>query len=93
MKKFEIEGVNSDEFKAIISEQLEIALDKKLHVLQPQQSDEKYLSINQVAEMFSVSRVTINNWQKNGTLKPFQIGGKVFFKMSDIEKSLTPISA
>lgn len=66
--------------------------DLKKH-LQPQLSEETYLTINQVAEKFSVSKVTINNWQNNGTLKPLQLSGRIYFRLSDIEKSLIEISA
>ncbi len=49
---------------------------------------ETYPSANKVAEMLSVSKPTLWRWEKCGYLKPFRIGGKVRYKMSDVKKLL-----
>ena len=50
------------------------------------------LTRKEVAELFKVDLSTLHNWCKSGKLKPYGIGSRVYFKMSDIEKSLIPIT-
>ena len=93
MSKVTFIQISPEELQEEILKGVKSQIDDLKNHLQPQQSDEKYLTINQVAEKFSVSIVTISNWRHNGILKSFQIGGRIYFKLSDIEKSLIQISA
>jgi predicted DNA-binding transcriptional regulator AlpA len=44
-------------------------------------------SINQIAEIFGISRQTVWNWRRNGILPvPTQLGGRVYWHRADIEK-------
>lgn len=47
------------------------------------------LTVNEVAKMLKVDRSTLWNWQQKGTLIPFGIGARVYYRRSDIEKALT----
>ena len=49
---------------------------------------EQYLTREEVSELFKISLSTIHNWTKRGILQPYQIGGRVYFKASDIESSM-----
>jgi excisionase family DNA binding protein len=49
---------------------------------------EQYLTREEVSELFKISLSTIHNWTKRGILQPYQIGGRVYFKASDIECSM-----
>lgn len=93
MSKVTFIQISPEELQEEILKGVKSQIDELKTHLQPQPSEEKYLTIKQVAEKFSVSIVTINNWQKNGTLKPLQLSGRIYFKLSDIEKSLIQISA
>ncbi|GAA0735922.1 helix-turn-helix domain-containing protein [Gaetbulibacter jejuensis] len=55
--------------------------------LQPKEPS-VYLSRNEVAEMLSVDLSTIHNWTKKGILTAFQIGGRIFYKRSNIEAAI-----
>lgn len=46
------------------------------------------LTVNEVAEMLKVDRSTLWNWQQKGTLVPYGIGARVYYRRSDIEASL-----
>ena len=52
----------------------------------------EYLTRQDVAKMFSIDISSVNNWSKNGKLKPLGMGGRVYFLRSDIESSLTPLN-
>ncbi len=56
----------------------------------PKQQEE-YLTRGEVAELLKVNISTIHNWCKNGQLKPYGIGNRVYFLKSDIQESLIPL--
>jgi hypothetical protein len=72
-----IEGVNA---------QLESL---KLH-FQPRQP-KTYLSRADVSKMLNVSLVTLNKWNKNGTLKALGIGGRVLYRLESIENKIVEL--
>lgn len=54
---------------------------------------EEYLTVKDVADLFHISIATVNNWRREGILVAYQIGGKVFFKRSEIENSLVELKS
>lgn len=44
----------------------------------------KRIPLEEVAKTLNVPRSTLNRWNKNGYLKNFKIGKKVFYYQSDI---------
>jgi predicted DNA-binding transcriptional regulator AlpA len=72
-------------------------LEKKLDTIQtailnlakaepePEQPRAKYLTVDQVADMLSVSRVTLWSWDRKGILNPVKIGNLKRYKLSEIE--------
>jgi excisionase family DNA binding protein len=53
---------------------------------------EAYLPPQAVAELFSVSLSTVYNWRQRGIIKACQIGGKVYFRRSELDQSLTDLN-
>ena len=49
---------------------------------------EKYLTREEVSKLLKISLSTIHNWTKREILHPYQIGGRVYFKASEIESSM-----
>lgn len=47
--------------------------------------NEKYYTIDEVAEMLKVVYMTVYRWIKQGKLKAFRVGKKYMIKQSDIE--------
>jgi prophage regulatory protein len=46
-----------------------------------------YLSVDQVAQRFGVSKDTIWRWKRNGEFpKPFKLGGATRWRLSDLEE-------
>lgn len=84
--------VTPEQLQAEITKGVKAHLDDFLQHFKPKQPNE-YLTRQNVAEMFGVDLSTVANWQKNGKLKPYGLGGRVYFLRSDIEASLTPIYA
>lgn len=47
-----------------------------------------YLTANEVADKFSVSKPTLWRWDKIGYLKPVRVGRKPYYRRSDVEALL-----
>jgi excisionase family DNA binding protein len=56
-------------------------------------SHEEYLTTDEVSQLFKISKSTVHNWRKAGTLLACQIGGKVFFKRSDIDDAVVQLKS
>ena len=48
----------------------------------------KYLGRKEVAEMLDVNISTIHNWTVKGILTALQIGGRIYYRRSDIEDAM-----
>ena len=48
-------------------------------------TEEKYLTTDQVCELWSISRVSLWNWDKKGITNPVSIGNLKRYRLSDIE--------
>ena len=55
--------------------------------LQIQRADisKELLTIDEVAEMLKVSKMTLHRWDKNGVLKKIEVGGHRRYRRSDVE--------
>ena len=42
-------------------------------------------------KLLGVSLSTVNNWSNNGTLQPYQLGGRVYFVISEIQSSMVKL--
>ena len=52
---------------------------------------EKLLTAKEVAQLFSVSTVTISSWVSKGLLTKYSIGGRTKFKYTEVIDSLKTI--
>lgn len=50
--------------------------------------ENKIYTVDEVRLLLKVSRGTLNNWDKNGILKPKRIGRRNYYLKSDIERAL-----
>jgi len=46
------------------------------------------LTVQECVNLLKVDRSTLWNWQRKGTLIPFGIGARVYYRRSDIEDAL-----
>ena len=49
-------------------------------------TSDQLLSIDEVAKLLSVSKMTLYRWDQNGILKKVEIGGKRRYRKSDIDR-------
>lgn len=80
--------VTPEELTELINE----ALDSKLKTFVNQLTKEpktKYLSKKETSKILGVSIGTLDNWSKNGILKPFYIGNRVLYSRQLIDIIVT----
>lgn len=53
---------------------------------------ERFLSREDVAKLFNVCISTVNNWKNAGIINAYQIGGRVYYKYSELEQALIKIN-
>lgn len=53
---------------------------------QGKEHTEVYLTVAEVTERLGVDRSSLWRWDRNGYLKKVRVGGKVRYKLSDVQK-------
>lgn len=87
MERIQFIETSPQKLKEEIGEEIKSQLNSFLEYFNPK-LPEQYLTRKEVAELFKVNLSTIHSWSKNGTLKPYGIGSRVYYLRSDIEESL-----
>lgn len=54
-------------------------------------SPTEYLTRREVAEMFKIDISSVHNWTKKGIIISYQIGGRVYYKRSEIETAIVEL--
>lgn len=53
-----------------------------------EENEEKYLSSNEVCKLLNVSKPTLWRWEKIEYLIPIRVGGKIRYKLSEVENTI-----
>ena len=64
------------------------SLEKLLSKQQPSVFNDELLTDKEVAHLLKVSRRTLQDYRNNGILPYTQVGGKILYRTSDIERTL-----
>ena len=90
MKQVQFISVTPEQLQNAIIEGVKSQLESlKLH-FEPKQP-KTYLSRVEVSKMLNVSLVTLNKWNKNGTLKAVGLGGRVLYRQEDIDNKIVQL--
>lgn len=65
----------------------EIASDVK-QLKEQQPTLPKFLSRKEVSDMLGVDLGTVRNWTNNGTIPALELGGRILYRLTDIEASM-----
>ena len=52
---------------------------------------EEYLTRNEVAELLKINVNTVDRWSRDGKLKRYGIGDRIFYKRSEVESSIVQL--
>jgi len=80
-------AIDSQAFEALVKEVKEIK-----EKLNQKSSDyplsERYLDIQETCQLLHISKRTLQNYRDQGIIPFSQIGGKIYFRASDIEEHM-----
>ena len=51
-----------------------------------------YLTRYEVAKMLSINISSVHNWTKKGTLKSYQISGRIYYKRKEVEDAIIKLN-
>ncbi len=58
---------------------------------QPQQNNGEYITRREICDRLKISLATLHSYTKDGTLKGYRIGGRVLYKLVEVEQSVQAI--
>jgi hypothetical protein len=87
MNNEKIIQLSTEELKPIISQILKKEFESLKEMIE-RGNIPHYLSRKDIVKMFGIDMSSVKNWRENGILQAYQIGGRVYFKASDIESSM-----
>ena len=83
------------QFISVTPEQLQIAIIEgvktqieNLILLSQKKEQNEYLTRLDVAKLFQIDVSSVHNWTKKGILQSYQIGGRVYYKLTEVENSI-----
>lgn len=80
-------GISPQQLQDAISNDVKKQLEELKKNFEPKTPTE-YLTRRETADLLKVDLSTIHNWTKKGKLQPYGLGGKVYYKRSEVESSL-----
>ncbi len=83
--------VTPENLQNAILEGIDIKFSELKKNFQPKEPTE-YLTRNEVADLFKVDLSSIHNWTKKGKLKAYGIGGRVYYKRSEVYAAVKPLN-
>ena len=79
--------VTPEQLKNAIIEGVKLQLDDLKSNFQPKEPN-TYLTRSDVAKMLKIDLSSVHNWTKKGVLKSYQISGRVYYKLAEIEGAI-----
>ncbi len=89
MEKQIFTSMSADELKSLIKESLIEVDNLKNPASEPMPSDELLLNPTETVALLRISKVTLNKWMTSEKIPYLRMGRKVYFKKSEVMKSLT----
>jgi excisionase family DNA binding protein len=90
MQQIQFISVTPEQLQDAIVNGVKIQLDDLKNHFQPKIPTE-YLTRVEVKELLKVDLSTVHNWTKRGKLKSYGVGGRVYYKRSEIDSSIIPL--
>ena len=90
MSEITIIQASSRELEDAIAKRFQTEIENLKKHFQPKEPDE-FMTRHEVADFLKCDISTIHNWTIKGKLLPYGIGNRVYYKRSEVLKSLIPL--
>jgi excisionase family DNA binding protein len=91
MRKSSLNQFNTEQSQTEILQALIVQVQELSKNLQTKQPEE-YLTRKDVAKLLKVSISTVSNWKNTGVISYHCMGGRVYYKRSEIDKAMIKIN-
>lgn len=91
MQTIQLIQISPEELAQLISSSVNSVFTKffdEVNQLKPFPNQKEIMTRHDVADLFSVSLVTIHDWNKKGILKPYKLGNRTYYLYSEILETL-----
>jgi hypothetical protein len=86
-----LQGTTPEALTQLINEGVKTQLQDFIKNFKPKEQDE-LLTRSETAKFLKCNLSTIHNHCRSGKLNPLGLGNRVYFRMSDLQKSLIPLN-
>jgi hypothetical protein len=83
-------SVTPEQLQNAIIEGVKLQLEDLKANFQPKEPN-TYLTRSDVAKMLKIDLSSVHNWTKRGVLKSYQISGRVYYKLAEVEASIVEL--
>lgn len=90
-KNIQFIQITPEQLKESIIDGVKNVLDDLKQNFQPKEPTE-FLTRSEVSKLLKIDLSTVHNWTKKGKLNPYGIGNRIYYKRSEIEKSLVKLN-
>ena len=91
MKNLQLIETTPEQIQDAIIAGVRAELESLKKEFQPKEPTE-YLTRTEVKDLLKIDLSTVHNWTKRGKLKAYGIEGRVFYKRSEVEAAIQPLS-
>jgi hypothetical protein len=81
----QVETITSDALMMELEKRIIKIIDTKLSKLHPAPNEDRYISRQDVADMFRITLASVHNLMNAGMLKPYKVGHKTRFLLSEVK--------
>jgi hypothetical protein len=84
-------SITPEQLQTAILEGVKVQIEQLKKDFQPKEPTE-YLTRNEVKDLLHVDLSTVHNYTKQGKLRAYSIGNRVYYKRHEVEQSLKPLN-
>jgi excisionase family DNA binding protein len=81
----QIESITSEAFAMDMEKRFSRIIDAKLLKLNPPEKEDKFITRQEVADLFNITLPTVHNLMNAKILKPYKVGHKTRFLFSEVK--------
>jgi len=86
LTKAQLASFLTDELKPFIQEIKDLKNEVSELRNQLHSKHKELYTIDDIADLFNITKATVHNWVKEGKLIKYKVGGRTQFKRADVEK-------